>query len=150
MSAAASRRGKEPAGSADDCAAYLADASDRFTQAWTVVETHMGAVFPEAEDAFLNGLPGWRIRLPKDMEPPAGWGTMPPHSAWVFLTDGKAGPVLHLWNPMDYYWLDAHRTRLAPLGLKVMRGCVQYGRKAPYPGGAVADLLKASALDLRS
>jgi hypothetical protein len=122
---------KVPAGTSDERAAYLANASDRFTQAWTVVETHMGAAFPDAEKAFFNGLPGWRIPLPKNVEPPAGWGTMPPHSAWVFLADRKAGPVLHLWNPMDYYWLDAHRTRLAPRGLKVMRGCVQYGRKAP-------------------
>ena len=76
-------------------------------------------------------LPGWKIERENVLE--EARGTIDPRFVHVLIAERKAGLTVHLWNPVDYYWLDTQKEALQRAGFKVMRGCVQFNRKQPFP-----------------
>ena len=82
--------------------------------------------FPNALPVFEYKMPGWRIPRPKAGAPRLREGTIDPDWVHLFLVERKSGITLHLWNPADYYGLERYESDLSKVGLKVMRGCVQF------------------------
>lgn len=136
------------AGAKDRRTAYVDRASARFREAWQRIAHRIATVFPKAEATFAYDLPGWRVPLARGVEPQTRTGTIDTSAAWVLMADRKQGPVLHVWNPVDYEFLDRFATRLKPHGLKTMRGCIQYARKAPYPDEVVEEVLRVLKEDV--
>jgi uncharacterized protein YdhG (YjbR/CyaY superfamily) len=124
--------------------AYLAQASERFRATFAALEQAVAARFPSAQPCFEWSLPGWRVPLLH--VPPHPTGTFDHTCVVILLADRKAGITLHLWNPANYRFLDEHKAELTGAGFKVMRGCLQFNRKQPYPVEAVDTLLGAMEL----
>ena len=126
---------------------YIAKATPQFQAAIEGLEPIVGSTFPTAEEIFEWGMPGWR--LPRKIHLDPGYkGTVDQRYVMILLASRKAGITLHLWNPADYHSLEHHRGPLEKAGFKVMVGCLQFNRKAPFPVAAVTPLLrkiKASA-----
>ncbi len=68
---------------------------------------------------------------------------MDPSTVYVGLAERKSGITVSVWYPGDYYLLDAHGVALRAAGFKVMRGCLSFARKAPFPVAALEALLGA-------
>lgn len=121
---------------------YLRGASPAFQEAFARMGETVRRVFPKAQAVFAYGMPGWRVPGSKPVPEEAKGGTIDPAYLWLFLVERKAGVTLHLWNPADLAGLERDRTDLEAAGFKVMRGCLQFNRKRPYPFEAVARLLE--------
>ena len=121
---------------------YLAKASPRFQEAFRGLETMVKGAFPNALPVFEYKMPGWRIPRPKAGAPRLREGTIDPDWVHLFLVERKSGITLHLWNPADYYGLERYESDLSKVGLKVMRGCVQFHRKGAFPVSAIEPMLK--------
>ena len=99
----------------------------------------MKALFPEAEAVFLYGMHGWRVPRRRKVE----WitGTIDPNWLVVAVAERAQGITLHLWDPVEWDVLANRKDGLRAAGFKVMKGCLQFTRKADYPVEAVGDLL---------
>ena len=128
--------------------AYLARASGPFREAFDGVEAVVRGIFPEAASVLAYGMPGWSVRV-RDAPPPGYKGTLDPTHLTILLADRKTGITLHVWNPLEEAFLESHRPAMERGGLKVMRGCLAFRRKGPYPLGAVEALLRAAAEGVR-
>jgi len=119
-----------------------------FAQIQAMLATEVKKRFPKAVPVREYGIDGWQIARQKRVE----WthGTVDPNYVLVGVADRKQGPVLHLWNPLDWKGLGKHRTQLEAAGFKVMVGCLQFNRQKPYPMAAVAAVLDAVQADLAS
>lgn len=126
---------------------YFARASPQFQAAFEGVHRKVKARFPQAEPAFAFQMPGWRVPIPIEKQPPP-MGTMPPDAVTILLADRKGGPTLHLWNPLDHAGLQKHKKDLEAAGFKVMVGCLEFRKKADYPVQAVDKLFVAIARSL--
>lgn len=124
----------------DNLTGYLDKSHDGFRQVYVELEKVVMAVFPNAERAFAYDMPGFEIKM-SDKEIKDWKGTIDPNHLQIFLAQRKSGITLHIWNPLDYYGLDGKRDELTKAGFKVMRGCLQWNRKQPYPMEAVKNLL---------
>lgn len=128
--------------------ATLAKASSLFREASDGLEAVVRRIFPGATSLLAYGMPGWSVRV-RAAPPPGYRGTMDPTHLMALLANRRTGVTLHVWNPLDHAFLEAHRTALEAAGFKVMRGCLAFRRKGPYPVGAVGALLRATAKDVR-
>jgi hypothetical protein len=111
-----------------------------FAETFTQVRDVVQRVFPQAEAIEEWGMRGWKVplvHLPESLK-----GTFDMTHLYVLLADRKAGPTLHIWYPGIYHWLDEHKAELAAAGFKVMRGCLPYSRRQPYPIDVVERLLR--------
>ena len=122
----------------------LQDGSDRYREAYSRLGEVVKAVFPTAQAAFEWNLPGWTIERENVLE--EAKGTIDPRFVHVLIAERKAGLTVHLWNPVDYYWLDTQKEALQGAGFKVMRGCVQFNRKQPFPFDTMESVLRTIAL----
>lgn len=102
------------------------------------------AVFPDAQPVEAHGMTGWQVRLPDDAPPRQDLGTLDADHLQVFPVRRKAGVTLHVWNPVDYHFLDTQAGLLSDAGFRVMKGCIQWNRKAPLDLDAVEALLQAA------
>ena len=124
---------------------YLSDASDRFREVFSGLEEVVKRVFPTAMAGFEYNTPGWKIER-MNVKEGERQGTINPRFVYVSLAERKAELTLYLWNPVDYYWLDTQKEELEGAGFKVVRGCVQFKRKRPFPLAAIEDVLQKIAL----
>jgi len=122
--------------------AYVEKASPRFQDAYAAFAKVVKRTFPKAEASMSHGLPMWAARRPKGAPSPGIEGTVDPAFTYVGLADRKAGVTVYVWYPGDYYLLDEHKAELAKSGLKTMRGCIQFTRKADLPVDALARVLE--------
>lgn len=118
--------------------------SDRYKETFSRLGEVIEAVFPTAQASFEYNLPGWKIERENVQEETKG--TIDPRFVHVLIAERKAGLTLHLWNPADYYWLDKQKEALQGAGFKVMRGCVQFNRKQPFPFDTMESVLRTIAL----
>lgn len=118
---------------------YLSRSPESFREAFQRVQEVVLRAFPDAESVFQYGMPGWAIPL---ANPPIGIkGTIDPTHISIFLANRKLGPSLHVWHPADYSCVEKHRPELSQAGFRVMRACLEFNRKRPYPIEAVEKLL---------
>lgn len=111
---------------------YLITTSDKFQHIHNDLGKVVYEVFPQAEEVFEYKMLEWKIATNREV--PKDWiGTLDPRWLTILLVERKGGITLHIWNPADYYFLDKHRALLTSAGFEVMRGCIQYNRKQPYP-----------------
>lgn len=122
-------------------AGYAGTSSERFQKAFADLGALALDVFPSAESIFQWDMPGWKINL-VPLDDPNYRGTMDPNFFAIMLVERKSGLTLHIWNPRDYYGLSRSQSELGAAGFKVMRGCLVFNRKQPYPIAAVGDLLR--------
>jgi hypothetical protein len=111
-----------------------------FAETFAQMQDVVLRVFPGAQAIEEWGMQGWKV--PMDHPPVGLKGTMDSNFVYVMLGDRKAGPTLHVWYPGNYYFLDEHKDELTTAGFKVMRGCLPYNRKRPYPIEVVEKLLR--------
>jgi hypothetical protein len=115
-----------------------------FDETFAQVEDVVQRIFPQAQTYEDFGIRGWKVPLEN---PPVGIkGTIDPNFVYIGLADRKAGPTLHIWHPKSYYWLDEHRDELTAAGFKVMRACLPYTKKRPYPIEVIEKLLRTIEL----
>lgn len=110
----------------------------------SALEQRVQAVFPDAGPVQAYGMSGWQVRLPDSAPPRQDLGTLDADHLQVFPVRRKAGVTLHVWNPVDYTFLDTQAVPLADAGFKVMKGCIQWNRRAPLDLDAVEALLRAA------
>lgn len=123
--------------------AYLAKTDSEFQKTYAAVKKMVKKYFPNAKEFYEYGISGFKARTTKTLI--KDWpGTMDPNFAYIGLARRTQGITLHGWCS-DYYFLDKHKTELAKAGFKVMRGCVQWNKKAPYPLPVVEKLIAAMA-----
>lgn len=101
-------------------------------------------VFPDAEPAEAYGMAGWQVSLPDSAPARPDLGTLDADHLQIFPVQRKAGVTLHVWNPVDYEFLDTQAEALSVAGYKVMKGCIQWNRKADLDLDAVEVLLRAA------
>lgn len=126
----------------DETARYLKSSPPAFQETFVQVDRIVRRTFPSAKAVFQWGMPGWSIQRKHAPDPAEVKGTMDPRFIAILLAARKQGITLHLWNPADYYGLDRSKAELVEAGFKVMRGCLQFNRKQPYPIAVVEKLLK--------
>ena len=122
----------------------VADADDRFREAYAAVREAVEAAFPDAAPVEAWGMVGWQAPRPPEAVPAEPVGTLDPALVFVGLADRKAGPTLHVWHPGAYDLLDRNAAWLRDAGFKVMKGCLPWTRKAAYPAGTVRRLIEAA------
>ncbi len=125
--------------------ALVRTGSPEFQRVFAEVRKIVRSVFPNAKDSVEWGMPGGKVPSGIVPTPDQLKGTVDPRFIHIYLVGRKAGITLHLWNPMDYDWLSKRAPVLQKAGFKVMRGCLQFNRKADYPVAPVAaveDLLR--------
>jgi len=112
---------------------YLKKASPEFAKIFEELQKTVKQVFPDAEEIFEWGMPGWRVqrKIPAPTEPVKG--TIDPRYVTILFVERKGGTSLHVWNPGDFYGLEKERKKLEGAGFKVMRACLEYRRKGEYP-----------------
>ena len=119
----------------------LTQQSDRFKTIYVKLREIIMKEFPNATEGIMYDMHGFRERITR--EDIADWpGTMDPNYLYVGLVERKAGITLHIWNPSNYYGLDRIRKDYEKAGFKVMRGCLQWNKKAEYPIEMIEDLIK--------
>lgn len=128
---------------AKEIATYLAKTDPTFQKTYAAVKKMFKKYFPNAKEVFSYGMPGFQSRTTKTLI--KDWpGTMDPNYSYVFLARRAAGITLHGWCG-DYRLLEKHATMLTKAGFKVMRGCVQWNRKADFPLDVVEHLIASMA-----
>lgn len=82
------------------------------------------------------------FRVPITETPIEKWkGTIDPNYLHLALVQRKRGVTFHIWNPRDDGYLQKNQEALSRAGFKVMRGCVEWNKKAAYPVGEIAKML---------
>lgn len=123
--------------------AYLASTDPEFRKTYVAVKKMVKKYFPNAKEEFAYGIPGFTARVTKTRID--GWpGTMDPNFAMIGFARRAQGITLHGWCG-DYRFLEKHAATLTKAGFKVMRGCVQWNKKVPYPLPVVEKLIAAMA-----
>ena len=123
---------------------YLQKTAARFQAVFEELEDVIVDVFPSAEPVFEYGMTGWRVRITS--RPITAWkGTIDPNYLFIAIVERKSGITLHIWDPRDYYGLERVAEELTGVGFKVMRGCIQWNRKADFPLETVKNLLRRLA-----
>ena len=107
----------------------------------------MARLFPDVEEVFSYGMHGWKVPRRKTVE--SRTGTMDPNWLFIGLAERAAGITLHVWNPLDWQGLKAHRAQFEAAGFKVMVGCLQFNRKSEFPVDVVDAMVAriAKAMD---
>ena len=122
---------------------YLAKTDAEFQKTYAAVKKMVKKYFPHAKEVFGYGIPGFTARTTKTLI--KDWpGTMDPNFAMIGLARRAQGITLHGWCG-DYRFLEKHKPMLTKAGFKVMRGCVQWNKKAAYPLPVVEKLIAAMA-----
>ncbi|MBM2827383.1 MAG: hypothetical protein HW403_1447 [Dehalococcoidia bacterium] len=125
---------------------YLKETSARFQQVHGNLDKIIVEAFPSAELVFEYNMPSCRVRITK--EPITVWkGTIDPNYLFIAIVERKSGITLHLWDPRDYYGLEAVKDELTKVGFKVMRGCIHWNRKADYPIETVEKLIRGMEVE---
>lgn len=128
----------------EDAEALLAAASKRFQDVHADIGRGMRSVFPDAAPVVAHGMAGWQVAVP-DPPPESEWrGTLDRIHLQVFPSERKAGITTHVWDPKDPSLLKRHEPMLRDAGFKVMVGCLQWNRQAPFPADAIEGLLRAA------
>lgn len=126
-----------------EIAAYLAKTDPAFQKTYAAVKKIVKKYFPNAKEGFAYGIPGFTSRTTKTLI--KDWpGTMDPNFVMIGLARRAQGITLHGWCG-DYYFLEKHAPMLTKAGFKVMRGCVQWNKKAEYPMDVVEKLIAEMA-----
>jgi len=119
----------------------LSQQSDRFKKIYARLKDVVMKEFPNATEGIMYDMHGFKAKITK--EEITNWkGTMNPNYFYTCLVERKAGITLHIWNPKDYYGLEKIKKEYERAGFKVMRGCIQWNKKAEYPIDMVEDLVK--------
>src|SRR5687767_10671330 len=96
----------------EEASSLVAQGSPRFQDVYGKVGAHVRRIFPDAVERVAYKMPGWSVAVPPLLVPMDFRGTMDPKNAYVLLKEGKSGITVHVWNPIDYALLDAHRKEL--------------------------------------
>jgi uncharacterized protein YdhG (YjbR/CyaY superfamily) len=135
------------ANSTSQTEAYLAGQSPEFRQAYNAIRDKVTDLFPNAMPAFEYGMPGFRVPITET--PIVKWkGTIDPNYLIMGLVQRKRGITFHIWNPNDVDYLQKNEERLSSAGFKVMRGCVEWNRKAAFPVSEVEKMLEDQKREL--
>ncbi len=122
---------------------YLANTDPAFPKTYAAMKKIVKQHFPNAKESIDYGIPGFTARTTKVLI--KDWpGTMDPNFVMIGFARRAQGITLHGWCG-DYHFLEKHAAMLTKAGFKVMRGCVQWNKKAPYPLPVVEKLSAAMA-----
>lgn len=126
-----------------DVKTYLASKDPEFRKTYAAFKKIVKKYFPNAKESVEYGIPGFTARTTKTLI--KDWpGTMDPNFAMIGLARRAQGITLHGWCS-DYRFMEKHAAVLTKAGFKVMRGCIQWNKKAPYPLPVVEKLIAAMA-----
>jgi uncharacterized protein YdhG (YjbR/CyaY superfamily) len=121
--------------------AYLAEQPSDFRRTYDALRNKVAQLFPNAIPLFEYGMPGFRVPITQTRI--EKWkGTIDPNYLHMGLVQRKRGVTFHIWNPKDDGYLQKNEERLSSAGFKVMRGCVEWNRKAAFPIAEIEKMLE--------
>ena len=130
-------------------AVAMAGLPDGASKRWQTAHQQLGALVEDVwgpgasiKPTESYGAHGWQVRRPEGAFHDPVATTFDPDHTIVCIKEQSNGMSLYLMWAGEYTVLDRFRDDIAPIGLKLRRGCIKWGRKADCPVDALRPILE--------